>query len=220
MKKQILFLFIVLCIVDNAIAAPSITTVTNSKTNDDSTYVLVEYQETVTYNITTNESITTYYWWVDNTSISNNFSDLSYSFVRPFYHNITVQAENPNGSVMFSWSPQCERQLAVTTSDLASENATDAITDSIEDNTDFPAFLAASLIAYEQIFGALIWVFIWGSYFVMAWTRQESILNVSMVGLIVGIVLFTYLPEDWSATAIPLILLGATATIFSLYKER
>lgn len=220
MKRLILSILLLSFLIAPVTAAPAITDWTNTETNDQDLYPVIANGVSRNFEITTNETITTYSWWVDGSSVSNNYDNLSRSFTSPFVHNITVRATNPNGSDSLTWFPQIERAAGITTSETANETAYNNMLTSFEDDTDFQGFLLATMLPYENVVGAFIWVFIWGSYFTIAWMRQENILNASIVGLIIGVILFAYLPEDWSVSAVPLIILGATATIFSLYKER
>lgn len=220
MKRLFFLILLISFLISSVSAAPAITDWNNTETNDQDLYPVIENGVSRNFEITTNETITTYTWIVDGSNVSNNYDNLSRSFTIPYTHNITVTATNPNGSDSLTWFPQIERAIGITTSETANETAYNNMLTAFEDDTDYQGFLLATILPYENVLGAFIWVFIWGSYFVIAWMRQENILNASIVGLIVGVILFAYLPEDWSVSAVPLIILGATATIFSLYRER
>ena len=219
MKRIILFIFLTLLMISCVYSAPNITDWDNSKTNDQNLYPIVGNGELVLYNFTANESVG-YTWYVDGEDTGVLLETLGISFTTPFYHNITIEVSNANGTDSLTWYPVVEREIASTTSTKQNETAYNNMLNSFNGETDFESFLLNSTIPFTDILGSMFFVVIFGMYFAMQWNRQENILNGSIVGLIVGIVLFAFLPEDFANSAIPLIILGATATIYSLYRER
>jgi len=203
-----------------ALCEPIISSYTNTATNDDSLYPDVENGVATAFLITVNESVTLYEWWSDGTPISNNWNSLPRTFTNPYYHNVTVKATTANGTVQMSWYPIVYRAVGITTAETINETPYDEMMGSIADDTDYVAFLSATVLPFTTVIGAMFYVLIWGIYFAMVWIRQESVYVPSVVGLIVGMVLFVFLPSNFAVAGTSLLVLSAAAAIFNLYKER
>ncbi len=77
---------------------PLITSFSNNKTNDASTSISVNVSEIVSFNATANQTITTWNWFRNDSSLGNNFSYLNYTFDTGGTHIIKVNATNGNGT--------------------------------------------------------------------------------------------------------------------------
>jgi len=203
-----------------ALCEPIISSYTNTVTNDDSLYPDVVNGATVTFSVTVNESVTLYEWWTDGTQITNDQNTFSRSWTDPYHHNVTAKATTATGTVQMSWYPVVYRAVGITTAETINETPYDEMIGSMVDDTDYIAFLSATVLPFTTVIGAMFYVLIWGIYFAMVWIRQESVYVPSVVGLIVGMVLFVFLPSNFAVAGTSLLVLSAAAAIFNLYKER
>jgi len=214
----IVVVFLTAC---TASASPEITDWNNSITTDKEFVFALTNGVTATFNIiTVSEAVTQYNWWVDDSVVVNNNPALSRSWTTPFIHNVTVETVTANGSAFLTWSPGVQRALAITTADQINETPYNEMLESMEGDGDFEQFFNAVTLPYIYAIGQMFFVFIWGSYFGMVWTRQQNIMVPASVGLILGIVLFAFLPETFYVGALSLVLLSASAMVYNLYKER
>lgn len=209
--------FISMCSVGNA---DSFTDWNNTVTNDHSLYPVINNGVSVTFSVVPSSPVTQYYWYVDGTNVSNNASSLAHSWTSPFSKNVTVVATTATDTVVLSWYPTIHRAIGITTSDTINDTAYDDVLESMEDDTDFQGFILASTTPFTAVIGGMFFVIVWGMYFVMSWIRQENIMIPSIVGLILGAVLFVYLPSEFAMAAKTLLLLSASGALYTLYKER
>ena len=210
----------VLLLCGTATAAPTITSYTNSVTNDGDIYPLVGNGVSVNFSIVVSEAVTGYEWWIDDATVTNDEPYIVRSWTDTYYHNVTVKATTATGDVTLTWFPVVERATAITTTETINGTAYDNMMDSLEGDTDYIAFLSAMTVPFTNIIGAMFYVLIWGFYFGMVWIRQESVYVPSIVGLICGVVLFVYLPSNFAVAGTSLLVLSAASAIFNLYRER
>jgi len=203
-----------------ALSAPIISAYSNTATNDDSLYPDIVNGATVTFSVTINETVTLYEWWDGSTQITNDQNTFARSWTDPYYQNVTMKATTANGTVQMSWYPVVYRAVGITTAETINETPYDNMMASMEDETDYVAFLSAATLPFTTVISSMFYVLIWGIYFGMVWIRQESIYIPSVVGLIVGVVLFVFLPSNFAVAGTSLLVLSAAAAIFNLYKER
>ena len=210
----------VLLLCGTATAAPTITSYTNSVTNDGDIYPLVGNGVSVNFSIVVSEAVTGYEWWIDDATVTNDEPYIFRSWTDTYYHNVTVKATTATGEVSLTWFPVVERSTAITRTETINGTAYDNMMDSLEGDTDYIAFLSAMTVPFTNIIGAMFYVLIWGFYFGMVWIRQESVYVPSIVGLICGVVLFVYLPSNFAVAGTSLLVLSAASAIFNLYRER
>ena len=79
------------------VTPPLITSYSNSITNDESTTVNGEIGVDITFNITTDQPITTYNWYKDDVNQNNNNDELTTSFSSG-NHTLTTSGTNDNGT--------------------------------------------------------------------------------------------------------------------------
>jgi hypothetical protein len=209
----------ILCGISNA--APSIDSWTNSITLDSDIYPVVDHAQSINFNATSDEGITTWTWYVDGTDQSHNFDNLSASFTSPFNHNVSVMGANANGSTqMITWYPVVHRELSTTPVELLNESGYDRVLASFEGDTDFEEFLSASTVPYTLILGRLFFLIIYGIYFVMLWIRQEKSIVPIVLAFSIGGLLIGFISEDFAGTAVLFIIIGAMGVLYSIYRER
>ncbi len=106
---------------------PNITSWGNNKTNDQGTTLTLNSSEAVRFNATANQTITTWNWFKDGVSQSNNFDNISTSFGAGGTHTLTVNATNGNGiTSTVTWNITVPEIIDVTLSgpvDFSSVNA-------------------------------------------------------------------------------------------------
>jgi len=77
---------------------PAITSWGNTKTGDDILSIALNTSESVTFNATANQSITTWNWYVDGESAGNNTAYFQTSFTSGGIINVSVSGTNENGT--------------------------------------------------------------------------------------------------------------------------
>ena len=85
---------------------------------------------------------------------------------------------------------------------------------------DAPGTLFATSLPYTNAVGNLFYLFIWLMVFSMYWLAQRNVTMPSVMGLILGGVIITTLPESYQPVAVALIALSGFAVIYYLYTER
>lgn len=210
-------LMLILCI--PCYAAPGWTTWNNSKDNS-TVYPHLNHSESITFNVTANEAITQYYWYKDNTLISNNWDNYTTSFTTPFTHNISVIGHGAAGNTsMLSWYPVVAREVATSTPETMDETGYEDMLDAVESES-FESFVGASIFPYTNLMASTFYLVVFGLYFIMVWLRQDGMSNVIVVGFGVGAILLGFMVESFAQTLIMLLVIGVTAIFYSLVKER
>lgn len=210
-----------LMLCSTANAAPTIVDWNNSITGDSDLYPVVNHAQSITFNVNADETITTWTWYVDLVSQSNNYDNLTASLTYPFNHNVSVIATNANGSSgMLTWYPVAHRELSTTQVETLNESGYDRILDSFEGDTDFEEFVSASTTPYTVPLGRLFFVFVFGIYFVMLWIRQEKSIIPIVLAFSIGGILLGMISEDFAGTAVLFIIIGGMGVMYSLYRER
>ncbi len=93
--------------------APSITFWSNSKTNNNSLTLAVNTSETVNFNATANQTITTWNWYQDGVNQNNNYDNFTTSWSTSGTKSIQVNATNSNGtSNTITWNITVQAQPA------------------------------------------------------------------------------------------------------------
>lgn len=83
-----------------------------------------------------------------------------------------------------------------------------------------PGIMFASIEPYTLAVGNLFYLFIWLMIFSMYWLAQRNITLPAVMGLILGGVVITTLPEAYQPVAVALIAISGFAVIYYLYTER
>jgi len=85
---------------------------------------------------------------------------------------------------------------------------------------DMMGTIIASTGPYTVSVGNLFYLFIWLMVFSMYWLAQKNITLPAVMGIILGGVVISTLPESYQPVAVALIALGGFAVIYYLYTER
>ncbi|TFH47286.1 MAG: hypothetical protein E4G94_00495 [ANME-2 cluster archaeon] len=89
---------VLIIIMANATSNPTITSWSNSKTNDDATYLTINLSEEVNFNATADQLITNWTWYRGSTELDNNYDNLTTFWNSIGEKTVRVQAENENGT--------------------------------------------------------------------------------------------------------------------------
>ena len=207
---------LILCIPCNA--APGWSDWNNSK--DNSTYYPnLNYSESIQFNVTADEVITGYHWWKDGVVISNDWNNYTTSFTSGT-HNISVIATSASGNTsMLTFRPVVYREVAVATVGSINETPYADMMVAVDEN-DFEGYFGAVTNVFTNVMGSVFYLLLFGIYFVMIWIRQESASMPMVLGFVLGAVLLGYVTESFVQGGIVLLVIGATAVFYSLFKER
>lgn len=212
-------LMLMLCSTANA--APIIDDWNNSITGDSDLYPVVDNAQSIRFNVSANETITTWTWYIDGVVQSNNYDNLTTSFTDPFNSNVSVIATNATGSSpMLTWYPVVHREMSTTQVETLNESGYDRILGAFEGDTDFEEFFAASAVPYTIPFGRLFFLFVYSIYFVMLWMRQEKSIIPIVLAFSIGGIFLGMISEDFAKTAVLFIIIGAMGVLYSVYRER
>lgn len=160
----------------------------------------------------------TYQFYMDGSlkqdSASNTYTT---SWTASGQHNVTVVASTGES---YTWFPWVYRELAdASDSTEKLEHAFDDLEAGVE-NDDYSRFIDGIGSPYIAVMGGMYYLIVLGMPFFMIFRRQENLLIPSIVGLISGAVLLGMMPEDYKLYLQAGILMSATATMWTLYRER
>ena len=86
-------------------SAPNITSWENDKTSNDTLDFTIYTSESVNFNATANQTITTWNWYKDDVDQSHNYDNISLSWSTPGLKHVIVNATNSNGtSSSITWN--------------------------------------------------------------------------------------------------------------------
>lgn len=220
-KVTLLCLFILIAL-NPAYGAPTIVSYSNNGT--DNTYPALGLNEGILFEITADEAITLYVWFVDGVDQSNNRNNLSYSWSTSGYKTVTVNATGASGtSATVTMHPYVRKEMATSADEVATiDNPGYATIIEEVGNVapDFEVVLYGSMEPYITLFDNMAFLVIFGLPFVMMWIRQESMIMPALFGLMFGTLIFAFLPAQFAATASAMIVLSIMGIIFTFYKER
>ena len=226
MKKGHLYfgmVFILLAYCAVAAGTPDITTYTNS-VDTNNMYPVVGYGSSITFYATANETITTWTWYKDGADQSNNYDNLTTSWPSKGYKTVNVTGTNANGtSLPITWNPYVKMEMAGagdTISDM-DETGYDNLMLGLEgDSLDFEVMLWGITEPYQVVVGNMFFAILFGIPMVMFWIRQASLIIPSVFGIVLGAVMFSFMPSSFAATASAIIIMSILATLYTFYKER
>lgn len=211
---------ILVCLCNNATAAPVITSVNNSQTGS-ATYLYPNFGETVNYTVEANETITTWVWRLNGYNQFNNNPTkfITHNFFG--YHNVTVNGTNANGTTStVTWVVWVSRELRDTHAEEIDETAYDMMQDSIAGEPSFHEFMQAASYPYTSTLGLIFYLFLFGLPLLMMYIRQDSMTIPATLMFIIGGVIIAMLPAQWQIIAGALMGLALFGMLYKLYKER
>lgn len=110
---QVVILLIIFLLLPLTISIVRATPSINAYNNSISTnlYPHQDVNGNIQFNISANETITTWSWFVDGVNVSNNLNTYTKSWATSGQKNVTVSGSNANGSTgSISWYPIIERK--------------------------------------------------------------------------------------------------------------
>lgn len=229
MNKRIvligLIVFIVSCaiLVDATRAAPNITAYNNSVSGTN-LYPHQQVNTNIVFNISSNETITTWTWLKDGVDASNNNPTYTTQWATAGYKNVTSYGTNANGTTeQIIWYPLIEQEMAGA-GDTITEINTSAW-DSIlgffnNDDPDFTDFFAAIAVPHTSIIGSLFYVIIYGVPFLYMWFAQETAKIPAVAACMLSPILLGAFNPDYIGISVLFILITFLGLIYTLYKER
>ena len=204
-------------------AAPSITAYNNS-VSDTNLYPHQQVNTNIQFNVTANETITTWTWLKDGTSISNNFDNYTTQWSSPGHKNITVSGTNANGTTeILTWYPLIEQKMAGAGDTIAELNMTayDSILNVFSsEDPDYESFLFALTMPHTSIIGSLFYVILYGVPFLFIWISQGTAKIPAVLGCMLAPVMLGAFNPDYIGISVLFILLTLFGLIYTLYKER
>ena len=211
------------CSLASVEAAPAITAYNNS-VSDTNMYPHQQVNTNIQFNISANETITTWTWLKDGTDASNNFDNYITQWTGPGQKNITVSGTNANGTTeSITWYPHIEQEMAGVGDTITELNLTayDSILDVIgSEDPDYEAFLFALTMPHTSIIGSIFYVILYGVPFLFIWVGQGSAKIPAVLGCMLAPVMLGAFNADYIGISVLLILLTLFGLIYTLYKER
>jgi len=73
---------------------------------------------------------------------------------------------------------------------------------------------------YTDVLGNVFWGGLFGILFLMIWVRQEDVTIPSLLGLIIGGSLWSFMPAEWVQMAMSLTVISFAGLVYSLLRGR
>lgn len=211
------------CSLASTEAAPAVFSYNNS-VSDTNLYPHQQVNTNIQFNVSANETITTWTWLKGGVDASNNFDNYTTSWTGPGQKNITVYGTNANGSTaQLSWFPHIEQEMAGAGDTITELNMTayNSILDVIgSEDPDYESFLFALTMPHTSIIGSLFYVILYGVPFLFIWIGQGSAKIPAVLGCMLAPVMLGAFNADYIGISVLLILLTLFGVIYTLYKER
>lgn len=207
----ILFIILILCIPVNA--SPVIDYSTPEQ------FVRVNSGDSQMFAVTANEVIDSWEWYLNGEAQSHNSNTITLVLTGRGQQNVTAIGTNAEGTATYSFYPYVNRATATEDTVMIGDTGSDDMMSSISEG-DFQAFFSSITYPGVMIFGGIYYLLIVLVPFVMIWNRQRALLIPSVTGLIVGAIMLPLIPEAYIKYMQLAVLLGASAVVWSLYKDR
>jgi len=228
-KNILLVLTVIMCAIIlltfiASAAPPVISIINNSKTNTSSSYgIFLNNSESITFRVNTTNTSNTWNWYKDSVLVVNNFNNYTTSFTTGSYHYVKVNTTNSSGtSNNLTWGINVFPAMATSPGNkinLLNESPSQDLATAIENN-DMPGLVNSPVKVYINLIGLSFYAVIWFIVFGMLWIKQASINIPSIVGVIFGGILVTFLPAQYQLVSQALIVFGIFAVIYVFYKGR
>ncbi len=223
---QVVILLVIILLLPLTIAIvkaePIITGYNNSITND-SIYPHVNVNQNIKFNVSANESITTWKWYLDHVLLINNYNNYSKSWTEGGAHTVNVSGTNAGGTTgIITWYIMVLRPKSTASDIHVALNTSwfDNLKNSFGGDWDFSKFFVAITIPFTYWLGNLFYLFVFGLPMVVIWMRQEKALIPAVIGVIFGGLIFGFLPATWVLPATLMIILTIFGILYALFKER
>ena len=90
--------------------------------------------------------------------------------------------------------------------------------DNFSSNTTWSNFTAMIEAPYFNVFGNIFYFLVLGIPLFMLWIRQESVLMPVIIGIIIGLTTWNYLPVEYHATSVLFLSLSIAGILFGIFK--
>ncbi len=208
----------------NICVPPTISIHNNSKTNTSSSYgIFLDSGESITFRANTTPPSNSWNWYIDGILQSNNYNNLTTSWSSGSYHYVYLNTTNSYGtSNNLTWGINVFPAMAVSPGNninLLNESPSQDLSTAIQNN-DMPGIVNSPVKVYVNLIGLSFYAVIWFIVFGMLWIKQASINIPSIIGVIFGGILVTFLPAQYQLVSQALIVFGIFAAIYVFYKGR
>ena len=201
-------------------AAPVIDSQANNATNDDSTYIAINYSQCVYFSVTANESIDSWAWHANGALQTSIVPNITLTYTRWGYHNLTVNATNPNGSAHAEYRVWVNRELETNPQAEVNETGFEMLEDSFEGDPTWTDFTEAIAHPYTRMVGSIFFLFLFGLPLLMIYIRQDAINIPATIMFMFGAVILFLLPPAWLLYGEALMALALFGAMYKIYKER
>lgn len=201
-------------------AAPVIDSQLNNVTNDDSTYIVINFSQCVFFNVTANESIASWTWHADGADQSRNASNITLCYTTWGYHNLTVNATNAAGSAVAAYRVWVIRERSDTLEEPIDETGFEMLEDSFDDEPSWTDFAGAVSYPYTSMIGSTFFLFLFGLPLLMIYIRQDAINIPATIMFMFGAMILFLLPAQWMLIGEALMALALFGAMYKIYKER
>jgi PKD repeat protein len=137
----------------------------------------------------------------------------------------TIPTTVPPGTGGSGWSPHM-REMAVTTMATIPAQRLDNITEALfggwnetNQSPDWEPIIINSVSVYTDFLGPTAFLLIFLIPFMMMWLAHGNMKLLSILGIIVGLFVFAYLPANFVAAAIICIVVAGATLIWSIFKQ-
>lgn len=201
-------------------AAPVIDSQLNDATNDDSTYIVINFSQCVYFSVTANESITAWTWHANGADQSRNAANITLCYTTWGYHNLTVNATNAAGSTGAEYRIWVIRERSDTLEEPINETGFEMLEDSFGGEPSWTDFTGAIAYPYTERVGSIFYLFLFGLPLLMIYIRQDSINIPATILFMFGAVILFLLPPQWMMIGEALMALALFGAMYKIYKER
>ena len=221
--KSITPLLCLLMFCTAASAAPVIDSIYNNATDNNATHLVINYTDTVHFVVDANETITTWVWCADGVVTGGNADNITITYgTEQFYHNLTVNATNANGtSGEVEYRIWVHRNVTATPQPTCNESEFEQLDDSMQaTNPDFTEFTEAIAAPYINRIGSIFFLFLFGLPLLMIYIRQDSIHIPATFLFLFGAFVLVLLPPQFVMIGTALLALALFGALYSYVKER
>lgn len=204
-----------------ASAAPIIDSIYNNATDNNATYIPINYS-TVRFVVDANETITTWAWYANGVDQSRDADNITITYSTQSYHNLTVNGTNANGTTQtVEYRIWVHRNTTATPQPTCNESHFEQLDDSMQaTNPDFTEFTEAIAAPYIHMIGSVFFLFLFGLPLLMIYIRQDSIHIPATFMFLFGAFVLVLMPPQFVMIGTALLALALFGAIYSYVKER
>ncbi len=175
----------------------------------------------ISFEVTESSNVDDYHWTYDGASVGDTSGLYTKTFIfnsskHSQVHSVTVYGTNgTNMSNTITWSVTV--LLAAIKDYDFDKNFSDIGTSEL--NPVNLSVIGASPYVNGAI-GSIFWGVIFALIFIMIWMRQEDVTIPSILGLIIGLSMWSMMPKDWVSMASSLSIISFFGIMYTLIKGR